>query len=44
MVALLAVGQQSYDCPSISEVTLTEMCKIDLYQTTTKHNKAQPRS
>ena len=43
MVALLAVGL-SYDCPSVCEVTLTDMCKIDQYQTTTKHNKAQPRS
>ena len=32
---------QSFDCPSVSEATLKNMGKIDLYQTTTKLDKVQ---
>ena len=32
--------RQLYDCPSACEVILNDMGKINLYQTTTKHNKA----
>ena len=35
-VTSLTLGQ-SYDCPSVSEVTLKDMGKTDKYQTTTKH-------
>ena len=39
-MASQALGQ-SYDCPSVSELTLKDMGEIDWYQTITKHNKAQ---
>ena len=39
-VASQALGL-SHDCPSAGDTTLNDMGKIDQYQTTTKHNKAQ---
>ena len=37
-VASLAL-EQTYECPSASEVTLNDMGEIDCYQTTLKHEK-----
>ena len=39
-VASLALGQW-YDCLSAYEMTFKDMDQNDLYQTATKHNKAQ---